>query len=168
MVAFHNFAAVAKELTTWSTLPLSIFDISVFKNLVLSVWEMWSATSMIALVNYAKEPGSAELRELPVPELGEEDVQLKVEAAVIYSSDLHQYAGEQSWKVNYPVVLGHEFTGEAAKPGARVKVAYSFMEEAQISGAVANIAEPIFPRRFCLNPCVKSYVTGSDSHELGT
>lgn len=38
---------------------------------------------MIALVNYAKEPDSAELRELPVSEIGEEDVLLKEEAAVI-------------------------------------------------------------------------------------
>lgn len=78
--------------------------------------------SMIALVNYAKEPGSVELRELPVPEIGEDDVLLKVEAAAICGSDLHQFAGKQSWKVNYPVVLGHEFAGIVAKSGARVKV----------------------------------------------
>jgi len=64
---------------------------------------------MIGLVNYAKEPHSVELRELPVPEVGEEDVLLKVQAVAICGSDLHQYAGKPSWTVNYPVVLGHEF-----------------------------------------------------------
>ncbi|MGD0499162.1 MAG: zinc-binding dehydrogenase [Bryobacteraceae bacterium] len=76
---------------------------------------------MIGLVNYAKEPRSVELREVPVPEIGEEDVLLSVQAASICGSDLHQYWGTQSWPVNYPVVLGHEFAGVVAKGGSRVK-----------------------------------------------
>lgn len=62
-----------------------------------------------------------ELREVPVPDIGEEDVLLQIEAASICGSDLHQYAGKQSWKVNYPVILGHEFAGVIAKLGTRVK-----------------------------------------------
>jgi len=29
--------------------------------------------------------------------------------------------GKQSWPVNYPVVLGHEFAGYVAKTGSRVR-----------------------------------------------
>jgi alcohol dehydrogenase/L-iditol 2-dehydrogenase len=76
---------------------------------------------MVGLVNYAKEPRSVELRELPVPAIGEEDVLFKVQAVGICGSDLHQYAGKQSWRVNYPVVLGHEFAGFIAKLGSRVR-----------------------------------------------
>lgn len=75
---------------------------------------------MIGLVNYAKDPHSVELRELPMPEIGEDDVLFSVQAAGICGSDLHQYAGKQSWHVNYPVVLGHEFAGVIAKTGSRV------------------------------------------------
>ncbi|MGA7343326.1 MAG: zinc-binding dehydrogenase [Terracidiphilus sp.] len=75
---------------------------------------------MIGLVNYAREPHSVELRELPIPEIGEEDVLLRVRAAGICGSDLHQYKGRQSWPVNYPVVLGHEFAGLIARLGNRV------------------------------------------------
>lgn len=75
---------------------------------------------MYGLVNYAKEPHSVELRELPVPEIGEEDVLFKVHAVSICGSDLHQYTGKQSWPVNYPVVLGHEFAGTIAGLGSRV------------------------------------------------
>jgi alcohol dehydrogenase/L-iditol 2-dehydrogenase len=75
---------------------------------------------MIGLVNYAKEPGSVELRELPVPEIGEGDVLLKVQAVGICGSDLHQYHGKHSWGVNYPVVLGHEFSGVIESLGGRV------------------------------------------------
>lgn len=76
---------------------------------------------MIGLVNYAKDPHSVELREVPVPEIGEEDVLFSVQAAGICGSDLHQYAGTQSWPVNFPVVLGHEFAGVVAKSGSRVR-----------------------------------------------
>jgi D-arabinose 1-dehydrogenase-like Zn-dependent alcohol dehydrogenase len=75
---------------------------------------------MVGLVNFAKEPGSVELRELPVPEIGEEDVLLSVHFVGICGSDLHQFHGSHSWRVNYPVVLGHEFAGAIAKAGKRV------------------------------------------------
>jgi L-iditol 2-dehydrogenase len=75
---------------------------------------------MLGLVNYAKDPHSVELRELPVPDIGEEDVLFKVQAVGICGSDLHQYTGKQSWPVNYPVVLGHEFAGHIAQVGSRV------------------------------------------------
>ena len=74
---------------------------------------------MIGLVNYAKEPGSVELREIPVPQIGDEDVLLRVEAVGICGSDLHQYHGKHSWRVNYPVVLGHEFAGVVEAVGGR-------------------------------------------------
>ena len=76
---------------------------------------------MIGLVNYAKDAHSVELRDLPVPEIGEEDVLLSVEAVGVCGSDLHQYLGTQSWPVNFPVVLGHEFAGIVAKSGSRVR-----------------------------------------------
>ena len=76
---------------------------------------------MIGLVNYARDPHSVELRELPVPDIGEDEVLFKVEAVGICGSDLHQYTGKQSWQVNYPVVLGHEFAGVIAKAGNRVR-----------------------------------------------
>jgi alcohol dehydrogenase/L-iditol 2-dehydrogenase len=76
---------------------------------------------MIGLVNYSSEPHSVELRDLPQPEIGEDDVLLAVEAVGVCGSDLHQYSGKQSWKVNYPVVLGHEFGGIVAQAGKRVR-----------------------------------------------
>lgn len=76
---------------------------------------------MTGLVNFAKQAHSAELRELPVPEINEEEVLISVQAVGICGSDLHQYEGTHSWPVNYPVVLGHEFSGVIAKMGNRVR-----------------------------------------------
>jgi alcohol dehydrogenase/L-iditol 2-dehydrogenase len=75
---------------------------------------------MLGLVNYSKEPYSVELREVPIPEIGEDDVLLSVQAAAVCGSDLHQFSGKQSWHVNYPVILGHEFAGLVARLGHRV------------------------------------------------
>lgn len=97
---------------------------------------------MIGLVNYAKEPYSVELRELAVPEIGDEDVLLKVQAVAVCGSDLHQYTGKQSWPVNYPVVLGHEFAGSVAKLGSRVS---GFKEGDRVVSETAALLPPDSP-----------------------
>src|SRR3954471_9091199 len=77
--------------------------------------------TMTGVVNFAAEPHSVEMRDLPIPEIGADDVLLQVAAVGVCGSDLHQYSGKQSWKVNYPVVLGHEFGGLIAQVGTRVR-----------------------------------------------
>ena len=97
---------------------------------------------MIGLVNYSSEPHSVELRDIPQPEIGEDDVLLSVEAVGVCGSDLHQYTGKQSWKVNYPVVLGHEFGGVIARAGRRVR---GFREGDRVvseTAAVIDLASP--------------------------
>jgi len=74
-----------------------------------------------AVVNYAPEKWSVELREIPVPEIGDEDVLLEVANVGVCGSDLHQWTSDHSWPVNYPVVLGHEFGGIISQVGSRVK-----------------------------------------------
>lgn len=73
-----------------------------------------------AVVNYSPEKYSVELREINRPEIGEEDVLLQVGAVGVCGSDLHQWTSDHSWPVNYPVVLGHEFSGTIVQLGSRV------------------------------------------------
>src|SRR5512145_378065 len=70
-----------------------------------------------AVVHYALEPLAVELREIPVPDIGDEDVLLAVGAVSVCGSDVHQAHNTHSWGVNVPVVLGHEFGGTIAKLG---------------------------------------------------
>jgi alcohol dehydrogenase/L-iditol 2-dehydrogenase len=77
---------------------------------------------MTGVVQYDLKPHSVELRELPVPEIGEEEVLLQVGAVSVCGSDVHQYHGAQSWPVAVPVILGHEFGGTVARAGKRVKM----------------------------------------------
>ena len=73
-----------------------------------------------AVVNYAPEKGSVEIREVPRPSIGEDDILLEVANVGVCGSDLHQWTADHSWPVNYPVVLGHEFGGHIAEIGNRV------------------------------------------------
>src|SRR5262249_38730781 len=73
-----------------------------------------------AVVNFAPQKHSVELREIPQPEIGPDDVLLEVKAVGVCGSDLHQWTAEHSWPVNYPVVLGHEFAGHVMQVGQRV------------------------------------------------
>ncbi len=79
-----------------------------------------SSTKIPAVVNYAEQKYSVEIREIPIPEIGEDDILLEVENVGVCGSDLHQWTSDHSWPVNYPVVLGHEFGGKIAALGSRV------------------------------------------------
>jgi alcohol dehydrogenase/L-iditol 2-dehydrogenase len=74
-----------------------------------------------AVVNFAPEKHSVEYRQIPVPEIGDSDVLLKVHAVGVCGSDLHQWTADHSWQVNYPVTLGHEFGGVIHKLGTAVE-----------------------------------------------
>jgi L-iditol 2-dehydrogenase len=101
-----------------------------------------SGSIMPALVNYARDPLSVELREVPLPEIGDRDVLLRVGAVSICGSDLHQWRGSHSWPVNYPCILGHEFAGTIAKTGSQVK---AFKEGDRVVSETAAIIDEASP-----------------------
>lgn len=101
-----------------------------------------SATTMPAVVNYAAAPESVELRETPIPQIGEEDVLLAVEAVGVCGSDLHQWKGAHSWRVNYPCILGHEFAGTIVDRGSRVR---AFDVGQRVVSETAAVIDPYSP-----------------------
>lgn len=101
-----------------------------------------SERNMPALVNYARDPLSVELREVPVPEIGEHDVLLRVGAVSICGSDLHQWRGSHSWPVNYPCILGHEFAGTIAGRGRNVR---AFKEGDRVVSETAAVIDESSP-----------------------
>lgn len=73
-----------------------------------------------AVVNFAPDKDSVEIREIEKPGIGDEDVLLQVANVGVCGSDLHQWTADHSWPVNYPVVLGHEFAGIIVETGDKV------------------------------------------------
>lgn len=77
--------------------------------------------TMPAVVQYDNARFAVDLRDVPVPEIGENEVLLRVAGVGVCGSDVHQYHNTQSWTVRTPVVLGHEFCGVVAQAGKGVK-----------------------------------------------
>jgi len=76
---------------------------------------------MKALVKYGYGKGETELRDVPVPKIGDDDILIEVKAAGICGSDIAFDAGGHENLLNPPVILGHEFSGVIADKGANVK-----------------------------------------------
>ncbi len=95
-----------------------------------------------AVVNFAADRGSVELREVGVPEIGSHDVLLEVANVGVCGSDLHQWTGDHSWPVNYPVVLGHEFGGTIVAVGDSVT---GWHEGDRVVSETAAIIDPDSP-----------------------
>jgi len=78
-------------------------------------------TTMKALVKKKAEPGLW-LEEVPVPEIGINDVLIRVEKASICGTDVHIWKWDE-WAqktIPVPMVVGHEFVGRIVKVGANV------------------------------------------------
>ncbi len=76
---------------------------------------------MRALVKAKAEPGIW-MQDVPVPEIGPNDVLIKVRKASICGTDIHIWNWD-AWSqktIKVPTVIGHEFMGEIAKLGAEV------------------------------------------------
>ena len=77
--------------------------------------------TMHALVKPAAAPGM-EMREVPVPALGPDDVKISVDTESLKKTDLHIYHWDR-WaqnRIKPPYIPGHEFSGTVAALGERV------------------------------------------------
>jgi threonine dehydrogenase-like Zn-dependent dehydrogenase len=75
---------------------------------------------MKAIVKYGYGKYETELRDVPVPQIGDDDVLLEVKAAGVCGSDIAFDNGGHENLLNPPVILGHEFSGIIAKKGRNV------------------------------------------------
>src|SRR5690349_11775522 len=63
-------------------------------------------------------PRQVRFEELPVPEPGPRQVLVRVAAAALCTWEQRVYAGVDNW--SYPLVGGHEFSGEVVNVGSEV------------------------------------------------
>jgi L-iditol 2-dehydrogenase len=95
-----------------------------------------------AVVNFASEPHSVELRQMPIPSIDPDQVLLEVEAVSVCGSDLHMWVGVQSWPMRYPVVLGHEFAGVVREAGG---LAANWQPGDRVVSETAAVVDPDSP-----------------------
>jgi L-iditol 2-dehydrogenase len=70
----------------------------------------------LLLSNY----GHLEIADLPVPEIGPDEVLIRVEACGICGSDVHGFDGSSGRRIP-PIVMGHEAAGTVASTGTNVR-----------------------------------------------
>ncbi len=73
---------------------------------------------MKALVKTARGPGNLEIREVPEPRCGDEEVKIEIAACGVCGTDIHIYKDE--FPTNPPVIIGHEFCGKVVETGKKV------------------------------------------------
>ena len=76
---------------------------------------------MKAVVLYKQEEGCVDVRDVPEPTIGPNDVLVDIDCAGICGSDIHIYHNEVSYRLKPPLTLGHEFAGVIADKGADVQ-----------------------------------------------
>jgi len=77
--------------------------------------------TMLAVVKPEAAPG-ADVRQMPVPQIGPDDVLVKVKVASVCGTDLHIYNWDQ-WaqnRIRPPLIPGHEFCGHVVAVGKNV------------------------------------------------
>src|SRR5437773_9061329 len=77
--------------------------------------------TMLAVVKPEAAPG-ADVRQMPLPEIGPDDVLVKVKVASVCGTDLHIYNWDQ-WaqnRIKPPLIPGHEFCGHVTAIGKNV------------------------------------------------
>ncbi|MBR3593628.1 MAG: zinc-binding dehydrogenase [Clostridia bacterium] len=75
------------------------------------------ATAKVAMLTGLEK---IEIKEYPMPQVGDDDILVKVEGCGICGTDAHEYKRDPFGLI--PVALGHEGTGEIVKMGKNVKV----------------------------------------------
>ncbi len=77
---------------------------------------------MIAVRKAAREPGLV-VDEVPIPEIGADEVLVEVEAASVCGTDLHIWKWDEwsAQRINPPLTVGHEFAGTVVEVGQAVE-----------------------------------------------
>lgn len=65
-------------------------------------------------------PGTIEFKEVPVPEIKDNEVLVRIKRIGICGSDIHVYHGKHPF-TKYPITQGHEVSGQIAALGASVQ-----------------------------------------------
>lgn len=76
--------------------------------------------TMKAVIKYDNAAGATELQEIPVPQIGPNDVLVRAAYIGVCGTDPHMHHNLVSFKMNVPLVFGHEFAGTIEQVGSGV------------------------------------------------
>ena len=76
---------------------------------------------MKALIKYDNKDNAAKIMEVDVPQINNDEVLIEVKYAGICGSDPHILHQNITYKINVPIILGHEYSGIIVRVGKNVK-----------------------------------------------
>lgn len=118
---------------------------------------------MKAIVKSTRGYG-AELREVDIPTIEEDEVLIKIKATSICGTDVHIYTWDDwaSGRVNPPYVFGHEFSGNIVQVGKKV----TYLKEGDYVSAETHIVCETCPQCLSGNQhiCKNTKIIGVDTN----
>lgn len=75
---------------------------------------------MRAVVKFGRRPGDVAVQEVAEPAIRPDQVLVEMAAVGVCGSDIHLWHENQSWTIQCPVILGHEWAGTIVEVGAAV------------------------------------------------
>ena len=108
------------------------------------------------------EPFHFDYTDVPEPDVGPEEVLVRVKACGICGSDVHGYTGETGRRIP-PIIMGHEAAGTVEAVGADVRTVQPGERVCFDSTVYCNQCEPC--RKGQYNRCVRRQVLGVSTPE---
>lgn len=99
-----------------------------------------SGKARVAMLTAAKH---FEVKEFPIPQVGDEDILVRVEGCGVCGTDVHEWKGDPFGFI--PLVLGHEGTGEVIALGKNVRV--------DSQGKPIKVGDKLVTSVICCNHC---------------
>lgn len=109
-----------------------------------------------------REYNNFSYEDIPVPEIKDDEVLVKIKAVAICGSDVHGYDGKSGRRIP-PVVMGHEASGEIVRIGPRV-TRYSVGDRVTFDSTV-YCGECEYCRKAQVNLCVNRTILGVSCNE---
>ena len=110
-----------------------------------------------ALAAVLESPRNLQLREFPIPETGEDDAVLSVEACGLCGTDYEQWLGHlKDWGGGMPIIPGHEIMGFVERIGPLASRLWNVKEGDRVA------IEPVVPCGHC-SDCVQGAYTRCQS-----
>src|ERR1700676_4961975 len=106
------------------------------------------------------KPGVIELKEIPMPgELKPNEILLRIKKIGVCGSDIHVFHGKHPFVTKYPVIQGHEYSGEVAAVGDAVTVVKPGMKATARPQVVCGHCAPCLRGQYnvCQNLTVQGF-----------
>jgi len=113
-------------------------------------------------------PGSIVFREIPMPEpLKPNEILLLIKKIGVCGSDIHVFHGKHPFVTKYPVIQGHEYSGEVAEVGSAVTLVKPGMKATARPQVVCGHCAPCLRGQYnvCQNLTVQGFVANGSAQE---